>query len=225
MDGRNIFNQYIVADEILSNSLKKPHIVILEVASIDIMNSPNYNGEKLSNLYVLYKRNKSVRDIIDIENPEKTFVLQNISIYRYNSRLLGYLKRILAIDSNNLNGYEPLYKQWGEDVERKDDTNVDFYPEKEYYLRRLIEYFLTSGVKLFVFNSPEYYVFENRIPWEDKVESICKEYNVPFINHAHDVLFLAHREWFNEPFHLNDMGAKAYSEIVVNDINHYLQNK
>lgn len=224
MDGRNIFNQYVVEDELLTNSLIKPQIIVLEIAAIDIANTPGFNGEKLSNLHVLYKQNKKVREIIDKENPENKFFLGHINLYRYNSRLLGYLKGFIYSDINDLDGYEPLYNNWREEAEQKEVVSKDYYPLKELYFRKFVEYSLNYGIKLLVFNSPEYYEYNKPIDWERRIEAICKEYNVPFYNHAHDSLFLKHREYFNEPFHLNDVGAKVYSEIVVKDIKLYLAN-
>lgn len=226
MDGRNIFNQYVVANELLTRSSILPRIIILEIASIDINDAPGYNSEKLSNLNVLYKNNEAVRDIINRENPEMGFALKKINLYRYNSNIFGNIRGVLFGHSNDMKGYIPLNSVWNKDatakIEKEDDGN--YYQSKELYLRKLIHDCLASGVQLFIFNSPEYYTFERPRLWEEKIESICNEYNIPFFNHAHDSFFMEHREWFNEPFHLNNIGAKVYTSMVCNEVKEFMSN-
>lgn len=227
MDGRNIYNHYVVAELLFADSTKRPSIIVLEIASIDINDSPGHNGEKLSNLYVLYNNNKAVRELIDTVTPEKRFALKFFNLYRYNSSLLGYLRVAISKEKNDFGnkGYKPLTSEWKKEPESRLNKKSKFDPTKEVYLRRLIEDCLNYNVKLFVFNSPEYYNIEDPRPWENKIKDICDGYDVPFFNHAYDSLFLSHREWFNEPFHLNDIGAKIYSKIVVQDINPHISSK
>ena len=226
-DGRNIFNQYIIANELLSHASVKPKIFILEVASIDIEDTPGWNGEKLSNLFPLYKKNTEVREIVDREDPESGFALKYINLYRYNSSLFDYLKNLSASHNGDiLKGYTPLYSEWPDDAEILDESeNFSLYPWKEVYLKKLIELSKDNDVKIVFYNSPDFKIVKFQQAWESKIEAICAEYNVSFINHAHDSLFLSHREWFNEPFHLNDKGASEYSSIVAKEINEYIKNE
>lgn len=222
MDGRNIYNQYVVANCLLADSTKKPEIILLEIAAIDIYDSPGYNGEKLSNLNLLYNKSKYVHDIIDEENPEKSVGLKYINMYRYNSSLLGYIREALADREINNKGYKPLFSIWNDALQPREKQNAQFYPSKDVYLRKLLDKCLESNVRIIVFNSPSYYEFEEPMPWENRIKEICDEYDIPFFNHANDSLFLSHPEWFNEPFHLNDTGARKYSEIVVQEIKNHI---
>ena len=223
MDGRNIFNQYVVAKELLHNPSNRPGVILLEIAGIDLADQPGYNGEKLSNLNVLYKQNGNVKEIIDKENPTSGKVLGIVNLYRYNSDLLSYMRTsVLGDDSGN--GYAPLYGKWAKDAEEAQYVNPKLYPAKEVYFRKLIENCKSCGTRVIVYNSPEYYVDRPMAPWELKVEAICKEYNVAFVNHSRDTLFMNHREWFNEPFHLNDEGAKVYTSIVAKELKPYINN-
>ena len=225
MDGRNIFNQFVVASELIKDNRHKPSVAILEIASIDIEDTPGWNYEKLSNLNVLYKRNKIVQDLIDSDNPYKGFALRHSNLFRYNSLFLQLLKSVLLKNSTDadLKGYVPLHSVWDKDIETiENDSTLVVQPEKELYLRALLTSYQEAGIKLVVYNSPDYRNFKYPRLWLDKVSEICREFSVPFYNHDHDTLFMAHREWFNEPFHLNDDGAIVYTHVVSEEIDNYL---
>lgn len=222
MDGRNIFNHFVVEQEILSKS--RPKLIILEVSSIDIEDTPKWNGEKLGNLYLLYKYDKNVKTIIDTLTHEEGMALSISNLYRYNSSILSLLvKKFHPLDDTSLQGYIPLYTEWsGNDDVIDNPKTSQVYPLKKEYLLKFIQGCQDAGVKLMVYNSPDFRIIKNQTTWENQIEKICGEYNVPFINHAGDSLFRAHKEWFNEPFHLNDNGAHVYSLIVAKEINQLL---
>ncbi len=225
MDGLNIFNQFVVANELIENKRIKPSMAILEIASIDIEDTPGWNYEKLSNLNVLYKRNKIVRELIDSDNIYKGFALRYSNLYRYNSLILPLLKSVFLNNNTNenLKGYVPLHSVWDREIETiENDSSLVVQPEKELYLRALLSSYKEAGIKLVVYNSPDYRNFKYPRLWLDKVSEICSEFSVPFYNHDHDTLFIAHREWFNEPFHLNDEGAHVYTLVVSKEIDNYL---
>ncbi len=226
MDGRNIFNQYIVANELLSNASNKPELILLEIASIDIEDTPGWNGEKLSNLFPLYKENEKVREIVDLEDQENGFTLRYVNLYRFNSSFLDFIKySCRKSHEDEMRGYVPLFSEWKNDAEIVGSSGTFYeYNHKELYLKRLINMCQENDVKIVVYNSPDYKIVTNKLDWEEKIQTICDESGVTFINHAHDSLFLAHKEWFNEPFHLNDVGAEYYSIIVANEIKDFFKN-
>ena len=225
IDGRNIFNHYVLGEELLNNSSKMPKIVIVDVAYIDIDDTPGHNGEKLSNLYVLYNNNEYVKDVIDREDKEAGLALWFSNLFRYNSRLLNYTRSHIPSEEDMLHGYIPLYSSWGGnpayvDASQKSIMNID----KSEYMLKLIQDYSRAGVQLMFYNSPDYKVVQNgkTEEWENRISRICAQNEVPFINHGHDSLFMSHKEWFNEPFHLNDEGARTYSLIVAKEISRYI---
>lgn len=224
MDGCNIFNQYFVAHRILEDAAKKPKIILLEVAYFDIEDSPGWNYEKLSHLDVLYNKDEIVKELKSGDNKARGLVLHYVNSYRYNSKILGLIRAVIHRSSkeDTNKGYKPLYKEWKKDIDTIDDIPLLIHKNKEKYLRSLIAETKEAGVDLFVYYSPDYRTFKYRPTWRDTLACICAEYNVPFIIHDHDDLFMTHKEWFNEPFHLNDKGAREYSTIVANEIKTYL---
>lgn len=223
IDGRNIFNHYVLSKQLI-NREHKPLVAILEVASIDIDDDPGYNEERFSHLHFLYKADNNVKEIVEVTNKKKAIVLSILNSYRYNSALLDYLKPLFRKRNDSLKGYVPLHKEWKMDAERVDGHQSVVHHAKEVYFRKLIKSFKQKGIKLLVYDSPNFKVFTKQNEWESIIEDICNEYEVPFINHEHDALFMQHREWFNEPYHLNDKGAHFYSEMVAHEIMAYLYN-
>lgn len=50
------------------------------------------------------------------------------------------------------------------------------------------------------------------------MKDICNEYNIPLFDNRQLAEFLAHPEYFKDVMHLNDNGAKVYTEIVLKQI-------
>ncbi len=226
MDGRNIFNQYVVANRLLKDATKKPRLAIMDVSYIDIDDTPGWNGEKLSNLYQSYKIDENVREIVKKESCVKSYALLLSNFYRYNSLLLALIGNSISPQNvdNTLNGYIPLYAEWEKEIDYINGEKVpSTYPLKEEYFRKLLSKFKEFEIKVIVYVSPDYELYSNPSGWEDRIAAICKDYEVPFIDHSHDSLFMEHKDWFNEPFHLNDKGAKKYTSIVAKEIKDYIE--
>ena len=220
MDGRNIYNHYVIANYLLTNKINKPKLVILEAAYIDLEDTPGYNGEILNNLYTLYPKDNVVREIIDRENKYLGYSLCWINCFRYNSVLLASLHTVIsAREKDVLKGYQPLFSQWKKDRDVSNKQGKSISLSKEEYFVRLIKLCSDNGVKLIVYNSPDY-AYDSTTPplWIKRLSEICDDNNICFINHAHDSLFMSHKEWFNEPFHLNNTGAIEYSSTIIDEI-------
>lgn len=221
MDGRNIFNHYVVASELFKNSILRPKLVIFDASHIDIVDAPGWNGEKLSNLFLLYKKDRNVREIVDNEDKVTGIVLRYCNMYRYNSLLISLFRTSFKSEQseNTLRGYLPLYTEWANDIETVTiDEPFKIYPPKEKYLRKLLSDCSEMGIKVFVIVSPYYELYSKPLGWIKDIEDICNDFNVFFLDYSQDSLFLEHKEWFNEPFHLNDQGAREFTSILVKEL-------
>ena len=52
----------------------------------------------------------------------------------------------------------------------------------------------------------------------EPVIDLCQKYKVPFIDYYADIEFMQHKEWFKEPMHLNNIGARLFSSKIVDSI-------
>ena len=73
-------------------------------------------------------------------------------------------------------------------------------------------------VKMIVVESPKYRITGGESLSADLMKSLCEEYGVRFIDNSQIPFFLEHPELFNDITHLNDDGAKVYTEMFLEEI-------
>lgn len=221
MDGRNIYVHYLLLKMLLENTSKKPCLVILELGAIDINDTPKWNEEKLNELFPYYYSEKCVRDLLsDVLGSEELFVVNFSGLYRHNSNGLSYLKWVFKgfPQRISIDGYVPLYKQWNEPLKQVAEHGKTTHPKKLEYIEKFIDLCKQEGIYLILTASPTYMLLPEKQNWVDEVERIAERKNIPFYYHEKESIFLSHREWFNEPVHLNDDGAQIYSRIISSEI-------
>lgn len=47
---------------------------------------------------------------------------------------------------------------------------------------------------------------------------IAEKRGVRFLDYYAEPTFMAHKEWFKEPMHLNSEGARVFSKMIVQEI-------
>jgi lysophospholipase L1-like esterase len=55
--------------------------------------------------------------------------------------------------------------------------------------------------------------------------NICQEKGIPFMLYNQSDFFNSHPEYFKDATHLNDQGAKIYSQMVSSDMQKILSSK
>ena len=113
--------------------------------------------------------------------------------------------------------YIPLYNKWKQPIESAEQSNKEISLQKVKYFEKFIDLCKQENIKLIVADSPNYVLLKEQ-NWVDKIEQMTQKNNIPFLYHEQDSLFLSHVEWFNEPFHLNDEGARVYSKIISGEL-------
>lgn len=133
---------------------------------------------------------------------------------RYNSNTfplaLDYLKKRPMDDR----GYSPLIGTFDYEPvadERKRPLVVD--PLKMNYMLKLIREVSERAIPIVVVASPRYGVLDSDefIP----LKKICEDYKIRFVDFYSDDYFLSHKELFNEPVHLNDNGARIFTQKIA----------
>ena len=224
VDGHNIFTHYIVLNSLLKHSPKKPSIVILEISPIDINDTPTWNTEKLKMLYPYFYSEEYVRDLLsDVLGPGELFAIRIFGLYRHNSNYLSYLKSLLLGFPQAADAYNPLTEVWDKPIEFEEELGTSFHEKKVEYMEKFISLCKQEGIKLILTVSPSYKLLPEKLKWVDEVERIAEENNLPFYYHEKDSLFLSHREWFNDPVHLNYDGAQIYSRIISSEIKNNIE--
>ena len=225
IDAQNIITHYAVLQSLLKNSLQKPKVVVLEIGAIDINDTPKWNTEKLNVLYPYFNSEDYIRTILKDVLPPTEYLILNLSgLYRHNSMLMRYIKPLLKQSSRGADGYSPLHKRWNRPIQFEEEHGDTIYPKKVEYFDKFISLCRKEGIYLIFAVSPNY----KKLPeqqWEEKMRQIADANHIPLFYHERDPLFLAHREWFNEPFHMNDDGARVYSAQIGREIRKLLEKE
>lgn len=222
IDGRNIYVHYAVVKSILANSRKKPEIIILDLSNVDIFDLPGYNKERLNVLYPYFKDSVAHEVLADLLDKEELAVISLSGLYRHNSNLFLYARDQLASGNDSLKGYVPLYNVWNKEKGVKEASKEKIDAEKVEYLEKLIEEGKKEGINFVLVTSPTYaHNKDNR--WTDKIKEIANKENVKYLNFENDSVFMAHIDWFSDPDHLNDTGAKELT-IKLIDVLKTLKN-
>lgn len=226
-DGQNIYNQYAILNFLLNNTKKKPKMVILELASIDILDSPSWNTEKLSVLHSYYSLDDSLKSVVNLQGKESQYALETSNLYSFNSNIHNLLKPVIGISDGGVyeDGFAPLYKKWDKRIEPKHEDSGEIDIKKVVYLNRFIERCQRDSIQLIAFNSPNYVNLTGECKWKPVVYNITKDNNILFFDFEQEPKYLINRNLFNEPFHLNVEGATLYTNDVIQIIRDLLIHK
>ena len=91
-------------------------------------------------------------------------------------------------------------------------------------MRKFIEKAQGQGVPLVISASPRYGVSPVN-HYNDPIKSICKEYNVPFLDYYAEDAIVNNKEYFHDANHLNNIGADVFSTLFVSDLKKNLGNE
>lgn len=113
-------------------------------------------------------------------------------------------------------GYKPLYGAVTTDfVKKPARTDAAIDPLKVKYLQKFIEVCRSNSIRLIFVTSPLY--FGGTLDYR----ALLERYGGPgltFLDLSSDSLFVGRKDLFVDPTHINDTGAVAFSNMVVDSI-------
>lgn len=224
-DGTSILYHYAILRSILKRY--SPKIVILGF-DIGEFKADQKSYDRLSALLPYYDKHLELRSIIELRSKfEKIKLLSKI--YPFNSTVYSVFIRNPYFAEYNLerkvddNGYLPL-NRFNNNPMETDVPDLNFDPDstKIDFFKSFIKDCQLSNVDLYIIISPRFIKYPAKDPSVELAKKISDKYNVPFYDYSSDSLFLKHHEYFADRVHLNDNGAKVFSNIIVDKI---LQNE
>jgi hypothetical protein len=220
MDGCFFLYQTAVINHVLNRYL--PGIIIWDseptVFDAGIMESRDV--VKLSKLNTYYDSDQYVYKLIQLRNKFENYKMYSI-LYRYNSCLFKYVD---AFFRNNgaleRKGYLPLY---GIDktLQKNKQKHIEdiCYQENVELFKRILELCSRKKVPLVISFSPRFTddnAFDT-IQYKKLLE-VANEYNVPIIDFYHHPDFMSDSSLFKDAAHLNDDGAKIFTERFCEEL-------
>jgi hypothetical protein len=219
-DGNSIFYHYSILQGILKRY--SPKIVILDF-DMDEFNKAQENYDRISSLLPYYESHPEIRSIIQLKSPYEKYKLVS-KIYPFNSLIftiaIGTLKyNISRKNINDEEGYVPLTKIWKKRIVT-DTSTVKFESDsnKINTFKSFIRDCANSNVKLYIVVSPRFIKFKFKSRSIEIANKIANEFNVRFYDFSNKPLFLNNPELFADRLHLNDSGAKIFSNKVIDNI-------
>lgn len=219
-DGNSIFYPY----SILLSTLKRysPKIVILD---FDVKNflKDQESYDRISSLLPYYDKHPEIRPIIQLKSPNEKYKLLS-KIYPFNSLLftiaIGNSEFNRSRENNNDDkGYVPLTEIWNRKI-LKDTSNSKYKLDKNKIniFRHFIKDCDNYKVKLYIVISPRFVIRTFKDSSIVTAQKIANQVNIPFYDFSNDTTFLNHANFFADQGHLNDRGARIFSNKVIDSI-------
>jgi hypothetical protein len=217
-DGNYIFYHAAVLKGVLKRYT--PKIIILDFVSGEF-EEDQISYDRLSSLLPYYKSHPEMRPIIRLKSRNENLKLLS-HIYPYNSSIFAIAAGNADFNkkrNSDIKGYIPLNKKWNGSA-RIDSVagsnEIDSVKVRIY--KSFITDCINNNVSLFVVISP--YLIVASEPTRSIVtgKEIAKKYNIPFIDMSGDTLFLKSPKLFADIHHLNDTGARVFSNLLIDKI-------
>lgn len=216
-DGTYIIHNYAVFKAITLRHI--PEIVIFDIRPEDLAyNVREY--DMLSLLLPYYKTNPEIRKIVDYKGPMER--IKRISeLYTYNSLILQIAMGNLESNSKRVTsekGYIPLFRKMDNKVI---DTagairyNIDLL--KLRMLKEMVQSCKERNIRLLFVNSPTWQI-KRPGEYEKAWKEFCSDDSVNYLDMSDMKEFINNPEYFADVYHLNDTGAKIFSELLVNEL-------
>lgn len=223
-DGNGVILAYGFLQQIVKRYRPKLIIYDIEPAFDISVYLPDNDRTRYLSLQKPYYRDSDVAKIFKDVAIDEYYKVHS-GLYRYNSACLTGLSSFLSNRGNDtLKGYEPLYGEMKEDVNKgliKDTSQTD--ENKLEYISKFIDLANNKQIPLIIVASPKYLKESSAV--YNEVKEMCMFKDVPFLDYYHLTDFMEHKEYFKEPMHLNDKGAKEFTKHIVSQIQTYLNNQ
>lgn len=217
-DGQCIYYHYTLLASMLERGAK-PKIVIYEVLNLDINKSQGATftlDAALDRLAPHYGEYKAVNDLFEQKDWKEKMKLCS-KTYRYNSKLVQTIKCNYMPETED-RGYEALNGKFNFALATNDKAKIVKSNEnrldelKLKYIKMFIELCIQHDIKLVMMYSPYYY--ESSDDAIIQVKEIAVANNVPFFDYCSNRKYQV-LELFYDVMHLNDNGARLYTNEIV----------
>jgi len=215
------YNLYHFA--VLKSILKrhKPKMVILEFGKEEFKKS-QVGYDRLSALLPYYKNHPEIREILDHKSEAEPLKLAISQIYPFNSSIFTIAIGNAAINKTrrgDIKGYVPLDKTWDEPMKTIQSLPAyDVDTVSVWAYESFLKECTLASVPVYVVTSPYFERSELMDTSMQLGKNIAGKYDVPFFDFSQDENLISHPDFFADHLHLNDKGARIFSNLVIDRI-------
>jgi hypothetical protein len=222
-DGTPVFYHYAILKAILKRYTPKMIIYDFDVHEFS-KNRESY--DRLSSLLPYYKKHAEIRSIVDLKSPYEKYKLFS-KIYPFNSSIFTIILGNTSFNSKrreDISGYVPLSNVWNEPIkDSKTFLDYELDSNKIKIYESFIKDCINLKIKLYIVCPPLFikpdYVSSSIVLGE----KIADGYNIQFFDFSKDSSILNNPKLFADISHLNDDGAKVFSNKVIDSIAPFLK--
>ena len=197
----------------------QPKLVIFEIGESELVISDRDIQSSIAQMAPYYQYTKQATQYLNRIN-HKTWIQMQSAMYRFNNKALRIISSIMTPSVAN-NGYNPLYGEITHDApDISKYGDIEFSPYSIQSLMQVIEKCKRLAVNFVIVSSPRYQTSTNN----QRLADFCQAADVPFIEIYNDVIFNAHPNYFNDPAHLNDTGAKVFTAMIFERLKPLIDN-
>ncbi len=209
-----------------------PKIIVLEFSPTGIV---HFDGDydRLSILLPYYQDYPVIRSFLQLRGPFEKMKLMS-AIYPFNSdiiNIVGFNTNTRAAHRHDIEGYVPLnevlnpeilkYKpEYVSQAVMRTQSSLDTNMVNA--LENIISICKEKNIALYIINSPVYHMVNEIQTPEYAVAKISLDIihhnHVNFLDFSDDPAFVGHPELFADQGHLNDKGARIFSNMVINSL-------
>ena len=214
-DGNGVVLAYGIFEMVLERYV--PKLIIFDVEpdfDINVYASDNNNKRYINNLKPYY-RNKAIAQVINQVSIEESYKVHS-GMIRYNTVIINKLKDKFRSGADNTKGFMPILGKYVGEPAKREGAAPEADALKIDFLERLILLAQSNNISIIFAASPKYGMVS--VSDLQPAVDICKRYNVPFLDFYQNEDFMNHKEWFKEPMHLNDVGARKFSQELVKSL-------
>ena len=215
IDGKFINSNSCSAESIMDRYT--PILMLFEVSESELGGENSVRDMEFA--AVNYNHNRFVKQYLhNLGWKERIKISSNM--FRYNQKILRIISSF--IQKGNETGYEPLFnkmtfKPTKNNKIEQEDRFIDDYSLQNF--TRVLKTAKEKGILLVVVSSPKFTPNDNN----ESLSSLCKKYDTPYLELYNLESFNTRPELFNDATHLNDDGAKIFTNLVFEHLKPYLE--
>lgn len=205
-----------------------PRLIVWDIQPGSFIDS--YLNQEYQNFRYLspyYSSSKWVKSYVDSESEKMKYRMLS-SMFAYNSKVLNFLFPLVVRSSSTTQGYIPLANAgYSFPVMNGQSDETPYFVRQDYLelLSETLQRCYEKGVLVKLFVSPEY------VPASRSYEEVVQDIKQVACTHDSECcdyssapLFLQDASLFKDAFHLNDKGARTYTQMVIAEIKNCFSN-
>ena len=221
IDGsKNIFSHYIMLCHILASHT--PKVICLEVQPNDFVRE-RAPFTCITFFAPYFGKNAQADSVFRLAGKYWPYRLSHL--YRFNAKATSNIAGLVVtrLDSGN-NGYVP-YTPPAHFPNTLYHLNTPKHADrlKLAYVQKFIDLCKEKGIRLLFTVSPMYAKVES--DFYDVLKETARENGLPFLDYHTAGLYQDHPDYFHDPSHLWDKGARLYSSVFARDLKKLLEKE